>query len=148
MKRFYDMVHGTCMLAMLALFAAVGCANKAVTLGGEPAEGAAVIVAANRIYNVETGLVLAGEVALAARAAGKINDTDWGRVADRSAEASAALEEAKRVLVQYQALRDSGTATRMDAALGLVESLLASFTRLAVSFREPPIIGALVPVGG
>lgn len=134
----------TCLLLALTV---LGCAgNRTITYQGEPVDETTAKVA-NRLYNLETALVLAGETALAARR--HISDEDWDRLADLSDQANRALAEARGILIEYRQVRDEATATRLERAMVVLDGIVAAVLRYATALESgEPVLGTLAPVGG
>jgi hypothetical protein len=94
---------------------------RTVTIGGVPSESEFVHAAGNRLYNAETSMVIAGEILLSLREAGKIGDADWGRVADASADLDSALREARDALLHYEAEQTDAAASDLTKALNWMD---------------------------
>lgn len=142
------MVVVTLCLTMV-LGVASGCAARNVTVGGVVVEDdPGFVKTVNRIYNVETGMIIAMEVAVIARERGLVPDDTWDRIADLSNSANSALSEARGVLLEYRQLKDKGTSTRLQLALTVLDETAAALIRLATTYKTPPILGTLVPQGG
>ena len=121
------------MLAVAAVHAAVillllgaSCAGKReFTVADQPASQE-VQNAGNRIYNMETWLVVGGELLLNARAAGFIPDQEWDEIADISDDVNEALGEARQALLDYESrAADLGKVTKALIAMDVVAALWA-----------------------
>jgi hypothetical protein len=118
-----------CTIALLLTLAA--CAGvHPVTVGGLPADEFIAVVH-NRLYNLETGLVIAGETLVSARKAGTIDDATWMRVKETSTVVDGALTGARQAMISYAA-----GATDADGLTKAIVDLEASSQALMAIVRE------------
>ena len=109
--------------ALVLTLVGLGCAGtRPVTVAGDPSTDPFTVEMANRLYNLETGAVLAGEVLLAAHGAGQISNDGWSRIMEVSSEVRWALEAARRSLLEYEALPSNRRATDAGRAFAVLEA--------------------------
>jgi hypothetical protein len=110
-------------VVLLILMAALSCAPAVTTFQGQPLDPESFEKRTHdHIYNVESGLVTAGEILLLARQEGHVDDPTWAKVKTASARADATITEAKAALERYILTKDAPHRSAVSDSLAVMDA--------------------------